>query len=132
MTLDPSANRYVKHIQQIRTIQDYLVKRADRHCLPKVNNTNVDRSVAAIHATVLSALRRQSKVFPLLLPRILALALIGHQDRDPRHKLICRTSAGAHLGLCVLLSLAHVEQQPEKRHRKKHPLVIAALWTLNL
>lgn len=69
MTLDPGANRYVKHIQQIRVIQDYLVTRADRHCIPKVNNTNVDRSVALIHATILSSLRRQNKVRTTLLPR---------------------------------------------------------------
>lgn len=61
MTLDPGANRYVKHLRQIRVIQSYLVKRADRHCIPRVDNTNVDRSVAAIHATVLSCLRRQSR-----------------------------------------------------------------------
>ena len=62
MTLDPEANRYVKHFRQIRVIQDYLVRRADRHCIPRVDNTNVDRSVAAIHATVLSCLRRQARV----------------------------------------------------------------------
>ena len=62
MTLDPEANRYVKHFRQIRVIQDYLARRADRHCIPRVDNTNVDRSVAAIHATVLSCLRRQARV----------------------------------------------------------------------
>lgn len=62
MALDPGANRYVKHLRQIRVIQDYLVGRAERHCIPKVDNTNVDRSVAAIHATVLSCLKRQYRV----------------------------------------------------------------------
>lgn len=60
MTLDPARNKYVKYIRNIRTIQDYLCKRADKHLIPKVNNTNVDRSVAAIHATVFSCLRRRS------------------------------------------------------------------------
>lgn len=60
MTLDPAKNKYVKYIRNIRTIQDYLCKRADKHLVPKVNNTNVDRSVAAIHATVFSCLRRRS------------------------------------------------------------------------
>eukprot|EP01018_Ginkgo_biloba_P032510 Gb_20683 [translate_table: standard] len=59
MTLDPAKNKYVKYIRNIRTIQDYLCKRADKHLVPKVNNTNVDRSVAAIHATIFSCLRRQ-------------------------------------------------------------------------
>ncbi|XP_024399208.1 P-loop NTPase domain-containing protein LPA1 homolog 1 [Physcomitrium patens] len=58
MTLDPSKNKYVKYIRNIRTIQDYLCKRADKHLVPKINNTNVDKSVAAIHATVFNCLRR--------------------------------------------------------------------------
>lgn len=59
MTLDPAKNKYIKYIQNIRAIQDYLSKRADKHLVPKVNNTNVDRSVAAIHATVFDCLRRR-------------------------------------------------------------------------
>lgn len=59
MTLDPAKNKYVKYIRNIRTIQDYLCKRADKHLVPKINNTNVDKSVAAIHATVFSCLRRR-------------------------------------------------------------------------
>ncbi|KAJ4978248.1 hypothetical protein NE237_009028 [Protea cynaroides] len=59
MTLDPAKNKYVKYIRNIRTIQDYLCNRADKHLVPKINNTNVDRSVAAIHATVFSCLRRR-------------------------------------------------------------------------
>lgn len=59
MTLDPSKNKYVKYIRNIRTIQDYLCKRADKHLVPKINNTNVDKSVAAIHATVFNCLRRR-------------------------------------------------------------------------
>ncbi|XP_051142883.1 P-loop NTPase domain-containing protein LPA1 homolog 2-like [Andrographis paniculata] len=58
MTLDPARNRYVKYIRNIRWIQEYLCKRADKHLVPKINNTNVDKSVAAIHATVFSCLRR--------------------------------------------------------------------------
>ncbi|KAG7010644.1 P-loop NTPase domain-containing protein LPA1-like 1 [Cucurbita argyrosperma subsp. argyrosperma] len=59
MTLDPAKNRYVKYIRNIRAIQEYLCKRADKHLIPKINNTNVDKSVAAIHATVFSCLRRR-------------------------------------------------------------------------
>ena len=43
-------------------LQDYLCRRADKHLIPKVDNTNVDRSVATIHATVLACLRHTSKV----------------------------------------------------------------------
>ncbi len=80
MTLDPAANRYVKYIRNIRTIQDYLCRRADKHMIPKVDNTNVDRSVATIHATVLACLRHTSQVSqspsPLLLFLLLLLLLL--------------------------------------------------------
>ncbi|XP_041993920.1 P-loop NTPase domain-containing protein LPA1 homolog 1-like [Salvia splendens] len=59
MTLDPARNKYVKYIRNIRTIQEYLCNRADKHLVPKINNTNVDKSVASIHATVFSCLRRR-------------------------------------------------------------------------
>ena len=35
---------------------------ADKHAIPKVDNTNVDRSVATIHTTVLGCLRRTARV----------------------------------------------------------------------
>ncbi|KAL3618518.1 hypothetical protein CASFOL_037600 [Castilleja foliolosa] len=60
MTLDPAKNKYVKYIRNIRTIQEYLCNRASKHLVPKVNNTNVDKSVAVIHATVFSCLRRRA------------------------------------------------------------------------
>ncbi|XP_047318631.1 P-loop NTPase domain-containing protein LPA1 homolog 2-like [Impatiens glandulifera] len=60
MTLDPAKNKYVKYIRNIRSIQEYLCKRADKHLVPKINNTNVDKSMAAIHATVFSCLRRRA------------------------------------------------------------------------
>ncbi|XBH80942.1 hypothetical protein VPH35_106592 [Triticum aestivum] len=60
MTLDPTKNKYVKYINNIRTIQEYLCSRADKYLVPKVNNTNVDRSVASIHATFFSCLRRRA------------------------------------------------------------------------
>ncbi|XP_024984424.1 P-loop NTPase domain-containing protein LPA1 homolog 2-like isoform X4 [Cynara cardunculus var. scolymus] len=65
MTLDPAKNKYIKYIRNIRTIQEYLCNRADKHLVPKINNTNVDKSVAAIHATVFSSLRRRDAGEPL-------------------------------------------------------------------
>ena len=50
------------HIRPCACQQEYLVARAARHAVPAVNNTNVDRSVATIHATVLGCLRRQARV----------------------------------------------------------------------
>mmetsp|Transcript_4868 Transcript_4868/g.17649 ORF Transcript_4868/g.17649 Transcript_4868/m.17649 type:complete len:508 (-) Transcript_4868:1092-2615(-) len=61
MTLDAKGNKYVQNLRNIRLIQDYLCRRADKHKIPKVNNTNVDRSVAAIHNTVFSCLVRMSR-----------------------------------------------------------------------
>ncbi|XP_021279450.1 P-loop NTPase domain-containing protein LPA1 homolog 2 [Herrania umbratica] len=52
MTLDPAKNKYVKYIRNIRTIQDYLCKRADKHLVPKINNTNVDKSHLSAAAPV--------------------------------------------------------------------------------
>ncbi|CAI5936660.1 unnamed protein product [Closterium sp. NIES-65] len=60
MTLDPRRNKYVRYMRNIRAIQDYLVRRADKHLIPKVNNTNMDKSVAAIHATVFACLRHRA------------------------------------------------------------------------
>ncbi|KAH7297126.1 hypothetical protein KP509_26G054900 [Ceratopteris richardii] len=59
MTLDPAKNKYAKYIRNIRAIQDYLCKRADKYLIPKVNNTNMDQSVASIHATIFASLRRR-------------------------------------------------------------------------
>jgi hypothetical protein len=58
MSLSPEANRYVQYFRQIRMIQDYLVSRATRHLVPRLNNTNVDRSVDVMHATAFGCMRR--------------------------------------------------------------------------
>lgn len=65
MALDPAKNKYVKYIRNIRRIQEYLCNRADKHMVPKINNTNVDKSVALIHATLFGCLRRREVREPL-------------------------------------------------------------------
>ncbi|KAG8644634.1 hypothetical protein MANES_11G149400v8 [Manihot esculenta] len=82
MTLDPAKNKYVKYIRNIRTIQDYLCKRADKHLVPKINNTNVDKSVAAIHATVFSCLRRREAGEPLYDPATNTVAAVDEEYRN--------------------------------------------------
>ncbi|KAK8476452.1 hypothetical protein V6N13_058831 [Hibiscus sabdariffa] len=82
MTLDPAKNKYVKYIRNIRTIQDYLCKRADKHLVPKINNTNVDRSVAVIHATVFSCLRRREAAEPLYDPITNTVAVVDEEYRN--------------------------------------------------
>ncbi|XP_043812119.1 P-loop NTPase domain-containing protein LPA1 homolog 1 isoform X2 [Manihot esculenta] len=84
MTLDPAKNKYVKYIRNIRTIQDYLCKRADKHLVPKINNTNVDKSVAAIHATLFSCLRRREAGEPLYDPATNTVAVIDEEYRNQR------------------------------------------------
>ncbi|KAF8059755.1 LPA1 [Scenedesmus sp. PABB004] len=61
MTLDPRANRYVRYIGAIRLIQEYLARKADKAGLPRVDNTNPDRSVGVIHLTIMACLRRMAK-----------------------------------------------------------------------
>ncbi|KAG4145625.1 hypothetical protein ERO13_D05G106000v2 [Gossypium hirsutum] len=82
MTLDPAKNKYVKYIRNIRTIQDYLCKRADKHFVPKINNTNVDKSVAAIHATVFSCLRRREAGETLYDPITNTVTVIDEEYRN--------------------------------------------------
>ncbi|KAL5832825.1 hypothetical protein ACOSQ3_016499 [Xanthoceras sorbifolium] len=82
MTLDPAKNKYVKYIRNIRTIQEYLCKRADKHLVPKINNTNVDKSVAAIHATVFSCLRRREVGEQLYDPTTNTVTVVDEEYRN--------------------------------------------------
>ncbi|KAI4322294.1 hypothetical protein L6164_022004 [Bauhinia variegata] len=82
MTLDPAKNKYVKYIRNIRTIQDYLCKRAEKHLVPKINNTNVDKSVAAIHATVFSCLRRREAGEQLYDPTRNTVTVVDEEYRN--------------------------------------------------
>ncbi|KAF7051779.1 hypothetical protein CFC21_059981 [Triticum aestivum] len=82
MTLDPTKNKYVKYINNIRTIQEYLCSRADKYLVPKVNNTNVDRSVASIHATVFSCLRRRATGEQLYNPDTNTAAAVNEEYKN--------------------------------------------------
>ncbi|KAM5584215.1 hypothetical protein ABKV19_003859 [Rosa sericea] len=84
MTLDPAKNKYVKYIRNIRTIQEYLCQRADKHLVPKINNTNVDKSVAAIHATVFSCLRRREAGEQLYDPTRNTVTVVDEEYRNQR------------------------------------------------
>lgn len=85
MSLLPEANRYIKYFKQIRAIQDYLAVRAARFLVPRVNNTNVDRSVDTIHATAFGCMRRAAEGEALLAPEG-DRALLLH-DEYRRHTL---------------------------------------------
>ncbi|KAG2662593.1 hypothetical protein PVAP13_1KG546000 [Panicum virgatum] len=84
MTLDPAKNRYIKYIRNIRAIQEYLCNRADKHLVPKINNTNVDQSVAAIHATVFSSLRRREAGEQLYDLNTNTVAVVDEEYRNQR------------------------------------------------
>jgi 2-phosphoglycerate kinase len=45
MTLDAKYNKYVEYFENIRTIQNYLVKKADENLFPKIDNNNIDKSL---------------------------------------------------------------------------------------
>jgi len=58
MTIDPNHNKYVKYIKNIRVISDYLCKTGDAHQIPKIDNTNIDRSLATIHTIIFNCIKR--------------------------------------------------------------------------
>jgi hypothetical protein len=62
MTLEPVLNKYVEYFDNIRIIQKALAKRADYYLIPKIDNTNVDRSLATIHTTIVRVLRKSVDV----------------------------------------------------------------------
>jgi hypothetical protein len=57
MTLDAKYNKYVQNLESIRAIQAYLLKKADRYRLPKIDNSNIDKSIGMMHETILKAFK---------------------------------------------------------------------------
>jgi 2-phosphoglycerate kinase len=57
MTLDAKYNKYVQNLGSIRAIQGYLLKKADGHRLPKIDNSNIDKSIGMMHETILKAFK---------------------------------------------------------------------------
>jgi len=60
MTLEKRLNKYVENFSSIRCIQKYLTKKAEEYLIPKVDNSNVDKSVGIVHRTMVRCLRRIS------------------------------------------------------------------------
>lgn len=58
MAVDPKENKYIQYFDNIRIIQNQFCKGADKYLIPKIDNTNVDRSVATIHSTLIRVLRK--------------------------------------------------------------------------
>ncbi|KAI9323295.1 hypothetical protein BX666DRAFT_1885396 [Dichotomocladium elegans] len=68
MTVAPRANKYIRYFDNIRLIQDHLCREADAWMIPKVDNTNVDRSLAILHMTVLHVLARMRSAHQIYTP----------------------------------------------------------------
>jgi len=60
MTLEKRLNKYVENFASIRCIQKYLTKKAEEFLIPKVDNSNIDKSVGIVHRTMVRCLRRIS------------------------------------------------------------------------
>ncbi|KAA8544100.1 hypothetical protein F0562_022112 [Nyssa sinensis] len=106
MTLDPTRNKYVKYIRNIRTIQEYLCDRADKHLVPKINNTNVDKSMAAIHATLFGCLRRREAGEQLYSPTTNTVPVIDEEYRNQ-----CAANSLSSKGMFQL-----IQRQGSSRH----------------
>ncbi len=57
MTIDPNFNKYIKNVKNIRTIQKDLIKKAEACLIPRIDNSNVDKSIGLIHVTIVKCLR---------------------------------------------------------------------------
>jgi len=68
MTLDPKYNKYVECFENIRHIHKSFVKKAEKSLIPRIDNTNVDKSLGLIHSTIVRCLRKIVKGEPLLDP----------------------------------------------------------------
>lgn len=124
MTLDPTKNKYVKYIRNIRTIQEYLCNRADKHLVPKINNTNVDKSVAAIHATVFSCLRRREAGEQLYDPTTNTVSAVCEEFRNQ-----CAADSLSSKGMFQL-----IQRQGSSRHLMallNNDGSVAKVWPVN-
>ena len=87
MTLRPDSNRYVKHLGSIRGIQRQLIEEADEFLIPQVDNTNVDRSLAAIHETVLGVLEGKGEVTMQKIHRIFGAKNGNSSGKDAKARI---------------------------------------------
>lgn len=61
MTLEPRYNKYISCFNNIRVIHKHFVKKAEKRLIPRVDNSNVDKSLGIIHSTVIRCLRKIAK-----------------------------------------------------------------------
>lgn len=58
MTIDPKFNKYIKNVKSIRIIQKSLIKKAEAALIPRIDNSNVDKSIGMIHVTLVRCMRQ--------------------------------------------------------------------------
>jgi 2-phosphoglycerate kinase len=51
-------HKYLDQLDGIRQIQDYLVERAEKHCVPVIESSNIDRATTAVLELVLASTER--------------------------------------------------------------------------
>eukprot|EP00002_Diphylleia_rotans_P000328 TRINITY_DN10170_c0_g1_i1.p1 TRINITY_DN10170_c0_g1~~TRINITY_DN10170_c0_g1_i1.p1 ORF type:complete len:626 (+),score=116.57 TRINITY_DN10170_c0_g1_i1:48-1925(+) len=86
MTLDAHQNKYIKYFKNIRIIQRYICNLAELHQIPRVDNTNVDRSVATIQATVFDCVKSQCQGGQLFDGRSLKAEVV-HRIYEEHHQV---------------------------------------------
>ncbi|GMF20031.1 unnamed protein product [Phytophthora lilii] len=82
MTIDPQENKYIKHFDNIRIIQRHLCKHADRCLIPKIDNTNVDRSIATIQSTLVRVLRKLDRGEKLVDEKIGKFVMLSREHEN--------------------------------------------------
>jgi len=65
MTIDPKYNKYIAHYKSIRIIQKHLKKKAEAVLIPRIDNTNTDKSIGLIHSTIVRCLRQIDEGKPI-------------------------------------------------------------------
>ena len=86
MTIDPQENKYIKHFDNIRVIQRHLCKHADRCLIPKIDNTNVDRSIATIQSTLVRVLRKLNRGEKLVDDKIGKFVMLSREHENSLKK----------------------------------------------
>ncbi|TMW67773.1 hypothetical protein Poli38472_007445 [Pythium oligandrum] len=86
MTIDPQENKYIKYFENIRIIQRHLCKNADKFLIPKIDNTNVDRSIATIQATLIRVLRKMDRGEKIFDDKINKMVLLSREHENSLKK----------------------------------------------
>lgn len=86
MTLDANVNTYIKHFENIRIIQSFLVKSSIENNVGLLENSNMDKSLALLHAVIIHSLSEMNEIPSLNLLSITRelehaeLDLLGSKD----------------------------------------------------